>query len=190
MQLMAVESMGIQSNGDTEYTYDGNGNLISDNEFCYTYNDANKISIVKTCTDNKLVSEYIYDSAGQRVIKKTFNNGTFDKLAVDVSDLYDLTVKADGTEESNIYYRANNELIAKKDNTGKITYHHNDHLGSASMVTDTHGAIVEETRYYPYGGVREGGSELTGKYTYTGQESDNETGLMYFCIPPEADIEN
>ncbi len=50
----------------------------------------------------------------------------------------------------------------------ELTYHHNDHLGSASIVTTSTGLVEEETRYLPYGEVRSGASEkLTGRYTYT-----------------------
>jgi RHS repeat-associated protein len=103
---------------------------------------------------------------------------------ISVNDIFDVKIYADGREETTTYYKANNELIAKKEiknGIGTITYHHNDHLGSASMVTSTNGVKVEETKYLPYGEVRSGGNEnLTGRYTYTGQESDGETGLMYY----------
>lgn len=177
-----------QENNNLEVinTYDNNGNLVSDNTFCYQYNDANKISKVKKCSDGSLIAKYIYDSAGQRAIKQIYNNGAFVKVTVDIGDFYDYTLKANGTAKSNTYYKANNELIAKRTvvqspSKDEITYYHNDHLGSASLVTSSTGAKVEETRYYPYGEVREGGTQkLTGKYTYTGQESDGETGLMYY----------
>jgi RHS repeat-associated protein len=101
-------------------------------------------------------------------------------MLITVNDLYELKINANGTEEATTYYRANNEMVAKKVGT-TLTYHHNDHLNSASIVTNTTGGLVEETRYLPYGEVRSGGSEnLTGRYTYTDQESDNETGLMYY----------
>lgn len=113
-------------------------------------------------------------------MKKVYNNGVLTHTLITVNDLYDLKINANGSEEATTYYRANNEMIAKKVGT-TITYHHNDHLNSASIVTNTTGAIEEETRYYPYGSVRSGGSESkTGRYTYTDQESDNETGLMYY----------
>jgi RHS repeat-associated protein len=167
-----------------QYAYDANGNLTRDKEYCYEYNDANKVKEVRECTDNQLVAEYVYNAAGQRLLKTVYKEGVYDYTLISVNDIFDVKIYADGREETTTYYKANNELIAKKEvknGIGTITYHHNDHLGSASMVTSTNGVKVEETKYLPYGEVRSGGSEnLTGRYTYTGQESDGETGLMYY----------
>jgi hypothetical protein len=126
---------------------------------------------VRRCADNQLVAEYVYNPAGQRALKKVYTNGVLEYIQITIKDLYDLKLNADGSKEETIYYRANNELIAKKvikAGVSELTYHHNDHLGSASMVTSTNGVKVEETKYLPYGEVRSGGNEnLTGRYTYT-----------------------
>ncbi|MCL2863780.1 MAG: RHS repeat-associated core domain-containing protein, partial [Methanimicrococcus sp.] len=53
----------------------------------------------------------------------------------------------------------------------------NDHLGSANVIMDESGQLVEHTLYYPFGAHREGGTE---KYTFTGKELDSEIGLYYF----------
>jgi RHS repeat-associated protein len=177
--------------GNQTQTHDANGNLINDGIYCYTYNDANRLSVVKTCADNKLVAEYVYNFAGERFIKKVYENGIFKYMIMTINDLYEVKINADGSEEETTYYRANGELVANKvvkrpapsatPTSQELKYHHTDHLGSASLVTSSTGTKVEETRYLPYGSVREGGSEnLTGRYTYTGQESDSETGLMYY----------
>jgi hypothetical protein len=87
-------------------------------------NDANKVKEVRKCSGNILVAEYIYNAGGQRLIKKVYNNGIFVHMLITVNDLYELKINANGTEEVTTYYKANNELIAMKDNTGKVTYHH------------------------------------------------------------------
>ena len=168
------------------YEYDQNGNMVSDNVYCYDYNEANKVSKVRKCATSSLIAEYIYDSNAARVVKRMYTNGVYTESLITVNDLYDVKIKATGEEEITVYYKANNELIAKRNviqsqSKDEITYHHNDHLGSASIVTDEEGGTIEETRYYPYGEVRDGGKEdKTGRYTYTGQESDSETGLMNY----------
>ena len=56
-----------------------------------------------------------------------------------------------------------------------------DHLGSASIVTDLSGNVVEQSVFYPYGKDREprtGG--FNSEYRFTGKELDDETGLHYF----------
>lgn len=165
-------------------SYDANGNILNDGEFCYTYNDANRLKEIRKCSGNVLVAEYTYNFAGQRLTKKVYKNGVFEYLLITVNDIYDLKINADGSEEQTTYYKANDELIAHKttkNGTSTLSYHQNDHLGSASIVTDTSGNITEETRYFPYGTTRSGGTESkTGRYQYTNQEKDSETNLMYY----------
>lgn len=60
----------------------------------------------------------------------------------------------------------------------RIIYYHNDHLGSASVITDENGDVLEETTYDPWGSIETGGT--TSKFLYTGQEYDAETGLNYY----------
>jgi hypothetical protein len=36
------------------------------------------------------------------LIKKTYENGVFKEMTIDVNDLYDITIKADGSEEWNV----------------------------------------------------------------------------------------
>ncbi|MBI5123097.1 hypothetical protein HZA75_04545 [Candidatus Roizmanbacteria bacterium] len=76
------------------------------------------------------------------------------------------------------YYFANGELVAKKDNSGNITYSHNDHLGSSSVITNSSGSLVETTSYDPWGKIKAGGT--ASKFAYTGQEHDGETGLDHY----------
>jgi RHS repeat-associated protein len=55
-----------------------------------------------------------------------------------------------------------------------------DHLGSASIVTDAHGNMVEESVFYPYGANRARTGSFESEYRFTGKELDDETGLHYF----------
>ncbi len=80
--------------------------------------------------------------------------------------------------ETTVYYYANKELVAKKDNSGNKTYFHNDHLGSTSVVTNQAGSVVETTTYDPWGEIISGST--ASKFLYTGQEHDGETGLHYY----------
>ena len=55
-----------------------------------------------------------------------------------------------------------------------------DHLGSASLVTNENGTVVEESVYYPYGADRARTGNFESEYRFTGKELDDETGLHYF----------
>ena len=85
-------------------------------------------------------------------------------------------VNASGTFDS-IYYYDGDTLVARTDNPGnKPVFYHPDHLGSATLITDESGSVVEEITYEPFGKVFSGQIERFG---YTGKELDD-TGLQYF----------
>ncbi len=65
----------------------------------------------------------------------------------------------------------------------RIRYYHEDHLGSSSVITDTDGALVEETAFYPFGIPRNESEprQVQDPYQFTQKERDRETGLHYFA---------
>lgn len=81
-----------------------------------------------------------------------------------------------GTMAKTIHELGSN-LSASQD----VTYYYvPDHLGSASIVTDASGAVVEESVFYPYGANRARTGTFQSEYRFTGKELDDETGLHYF----------
>src|SRR3989344_2005326 len=74
-----------------------------------------------------------------------------------------------------VYIYANGQRIAKQQD-GKTFYFHNDHLGSATVVTDEDGKVVEEKRYDPFGIELTGGSKIG----YNSKELDRDTELNYY----------
>jgi RHS repeat-associated protein len=63
---------------------------------------------------------------------------------------------------------------------GSVLYHHKDHLGSATVLTDKNGNRVETAEYLPFGELRESTGSWTTDYKFTDQELDTETGLYNF----------
>lgn len=59
-------------------------------------------------------------------------------------------------------------------------YLHPDHLGSAQIVTDGGGNVVERVTYDPFGAIRAREGSAQALYTFSGKELDAETGLFYF----------
>jgi RHS repeat-associated protein len=159
------------------YSYDPNGNMLSDGAYCYVYNDANQMSQAKNCTNSQLIAEYVYDHMGQRAIKKQYTAGVLNYTVYYIGEVYETKVYANGTTENTSYYFANGVRVARKDKTG-VVYYHGDHLGSASVLTNSSGTLIEETTYLPFGSVKSGGTKST--FLYTDQENDPETGLYYY----------
>ena len=65
-----------------------------------------------------------------------------------------------------------------------IYYTHNNHLGSASWITDVHGDPVQYIHYAPYGELLASqhayGSSYDERYKFTGKERDAESGYDYY----------
>lgn len=74
-------------------------------------------------------------------------------------------------------------LIPAATESRDVIFYHGDHLGSAAVMTDRHGALIQETAYFPFGDVRHS-FEPTGTshqpYGFTGKEQDAESELHYF----------
>src|SRR2546426_5320500 len=72
--------------------------------------------------------------------------------------------------------------LGLSDPTLRIRYYHQDHLGSSTAITDTSGAFVEETAYYPFGVPRNEYRlrQIEKHYTFTQKERDKESGFHYF----------
>jgi len=71
--------------------------------------------------------------------------------------------------------------IATLDATG-LYYNSNDHLTSASVITDVAGLMVQKLDYLPFGSerVNEKVGGFQTRFTFTDQEKDDESGLMYY----------
>jgi uncharacterized protein RhaS with RHS repeats len=57
------------------YTYDANGNMVSDSESgrCYEYNAANQLKRVTDCAGTA-IADYFYDTTGQRIMTVEYNS--------------------------------------------------------------------------------------------------------------------
>ncbi|MBI4149317.1 hypothetical protein HY491_02630 [Candidatus Woesearchaeota archaeon] len=76
---------------------------------------------------------------------------------------------------STVYIYANGQRIAKIVNN-ETFYFHNDHLGSATIITNETGQVVEEKRYDPFGVEMSGNSKIG----YNSKELDKDTELNYY----------
>jgi RHS repeat-associated protein len=64
----------------------------------------------------------------------------------------------------------------------RIGYYHPDHLGSAAIMTDATGALIEESCYFPYGAKRnvQAVRDFDASYGFLQKELDDESHLQYF----------
>jgi RHS repeat-associated protein len=152
------------SDGKT-YTYDPNGNMISDGTRTISYDYDNRPSSVEAGS----TTSFVYDGTGARVKKTTGVNAiTY------IGKLYECSAGVCAK-----YIFAGDTRIANK--TGAdVLYYHSDHLGSNRLVTNNTGTKVEEIHYYPFGATQSDTGSLSVNHKYTSQEYDAETGLYYY----------
>lgn len=162
--------------GGTTYGYDANGNLASKPGYVYHFDPKDRLARVERAADGAVI-DYAYDYRHQRKRK-----------SIAVGGLVDTTLYVDRYSEvrrgrliKNVY--AGERLVARvfSNPAGDRTFFYlPDHLGSASLVTDASGAVVEESVFYPYGQDRARSGGFKSEYRFTGKELDGETGLHYF----------
>ena len=168
-----VLSIPFVAADSVSFLYDDNGNLLQDVDYQYEYDGLNQLVKVSDL-NNIILEEYTYNHNGKRIKKVEYLDSDVRITYYPNKNLVRV-VNSSGTYDYIYVYDDNGVLLAKKDYNGDLFYHHPDHLGSTSLVSNN-GGFVEKTTYLPFGEVWEGGHD---RFTYTGQESDD-TGLMYY----------
>ena len=191
------------ANEETEYTYDANGNMLTDSNKGITSIDYNVLDLPQCInvkpnvlgnSDNKIC--YTYSADGTK-LSSTYKKD--DSQVLPYKPTPSLNIKTNGMVtpmvrllENNYYYCSNlvynNDRLstilfdggyASVDEGGGLVMHYyvKDHLGSNRLVVDGNGNIEEVNHYYPFGalmGDRCGVSR--NKYKYIGKELDTMYG--------------
>jgi RHS repeat-associated protein len=161
--------------------YDANGNLIEGFGKQYEYDAFNRLATVKS-GDDFLIAEYAYDENGERVKKIEFSLDGSTETTYYVDNDFIRVVNSSGTYDIVLYHEGS-QLVAEEsneissDSTSSKSFYHLDHLGSTDVVTDSTASTVSNTDYLPFGQTTSRGNS---RYTFTGQESDPESRLMYY----------
>jgi RHS repeat-associated protein len=167
----SAEYLNEQVNEKNQFTgtnrYDAAGNLWENGT--YTYDAENRLLTAGGVT-------YTYDGDGRRVKK---SSGTLYWYDVNGNVLVETQADPAGTWLESHRYFGGKRILRHKVN-GAVRYIFADHLGSASVVGNFNGAIMEELDFYPYGGTRVISSAESNAYKFTGKERDSESELDYF----------
>ena len=193
------------ANEETEYTYDANGNMLTDSNKGITSIDYNVLDlpqciktkpriIFKENTGNAIY--YTYSADGTK-LRSTYKKD--DSQVLPYKPTPSLNIKTNGMVtpmvrllENNYYYCSNlvynNDRLstilfdggyASVDEVGGIVMHFyvKDHLGSNRLVVDGNGNIEEVNHYYPFGALMGDRCGVSrNKYKYIGKELDTMYG--------------
>ncbi|MFA5184742.1 MAG: toxin TcdB middle/N-terminal domain-containing protein [Patescibacteria group bacterium] len=171
----SVETIGHATS--SVFTYDWNGNVLSDGTWNHSWDYDNRLA---SSTNGIVNINYAYDHEGNRVQMST--NGVATTTFVNKYYSVETGPGETATTTKNIF--AGDQLIATIVGNGTATstyYVHTDHLGGSSVITDEAGAVVQLLDYYPFGGERlnEKSGEFDERRKFTGHEYDSDTGLNY-----------
>lgn len=164
------------------FCYDANGNMTkrnATNSTCTSGGDSMSSDVENRMTSMTTASgttSFAYNGDGARV-SRTIATGT----TYYVGNYYEVWKPA-GSATFNKYYFFGANRLATRIN-GTLFYMQGDYLGSSSLLMTTAGALQTRQAYFPYGDKRlaDGSALPTGMdTTFTGQKSDDSTGLMYY----------
>jgi RHS repeat-associated protein/uncharacterized repeat protein (TIGR01451 family) len=154
--------------GGQAYTWDDNGNLLSDGVRTYQYDHANRL---KQVTEGSLTTQFAYNGDGVRV-GKTVGAATTDYL-VDLAATLPVVIS-----DTDAIYLYGLDIIAEQLAGAERYYYVHDGLGSVRQLVDTTGQIEANYGYDPFG-VPLAGDGVPNPWQFTGEAWDAEVELLY-----------
>ncbi len=155
-----------------QYTYDRQGNTLSDGENTYTYDSLNRLTQINTKAGG--IQKNRYDGEGLRaeleengrLVRFLFHNGE--------------VVLEEPTEGAVTRYIRGYDLISSDSAAAKTYYHYtSDNLGSITYITDEDGNICNQYEYDAFGSFAIKEETIQNRFCYTGEQYDPITSQYY-----------
>lgn len=160
----------------TTFTWDNNGNQSSKEGTNYAYNAVNRLTQVTSETATVQLS---YDGDGNRTSKTT--DGLTTIYTYDINGMLPVILLEKSTTGDTRYVYGL-DLITRVPSNNNINYYHYDGLGSSRQLTDSSGKITAYYEYSVFGSVRTRIDSTDNIFMYTGEQLDNDTGLLYLRV--------
>jgi RHS repeat-associated protein len=155
------------------FGYDPNGNTKSENTRTFEYDYSNRLTMVKE--NDSTIAEYVYNGAGQRIIKKLPN----ETQIFHYDSWGHLIAETDENGQALAEYVYLGDQLLSMIRGGETYYYHNDHLGTPQILTDTMGKVVWKAGYNAFGETNILIEQVENPFRFPGQYYDMETGLHY-----------
>ncbi len=167
--------------GSNYFCYDNNGNMTRRNATSSACTNGDQMSYdvenrMTSMTTASGTTSFAYSGDGVRVLREVVGVGT----TYYIGSHFEVYKPNGSSATTNKYYYFGSQRVAARIN-GTLFYMQGDHLGSSSLVMTLSGTLNTRQTYFPYGAKRTTeGSPLPTDYTFTGQKSDDSTGLMFY----------
>ncbi|MCP4490004.1 MAG: RHS repeat-associated core domain-containing protein, partial [Gammaproteobacteria bacterium] len=166
------------------YTYDNNGNMLTKSDSSepleiLTFNYDSRDRLVQTARgppgSQTLLGQYDYNAGGMRVRHLRSERG-------DVDYYYDgnSVIEERNTDGTLLAHYRYADRLFRLDTPGGTQYYHHDALGSTVNLTGSTGSAEVSYKLDPWGHILNQPGTTVNRHVFTGQEHDENTGLIYF----------
>ncbi|MCM3576466.1 DNRLRE domain-containing protein [Mesobacillus subterraneus] len=166
----------LEKIGDKILTYDKNGNIKSDGEYTYYFNEFDQLIKIQDST-GKTIAEYGYNEEGNRDFSKNSQGTTLYQYNGD-KVLYETDGNNNVIKE---YTYDDNGTPLTMTYRGVMYYYLTNYRGDVLGLTDKDGKVVAAYTYDAWGNILSQSGELSAinPYRYAGYRYDDETKLYY-----------
>jgi RHS repeat-associated protein len=160
-------SLSVNANNqitNTGFTYDADGDLTGDGTYTYSWNAEQHLKSAASVT-------YTYDGDLKRVEKSSGTLYWHSPAGVPLAE----TNPSGATLSEYLYFGS--ARIARRDSSGNVYYYFEDHLGTATTLSNASGVLCYDADFLPFGSEVTHTASCPQNYKFTGLERDTETGL-------------
>lgn len=160
------------------YTYDSNGNLISDGAKTYGFDFKNRLVEVRDQSTSNLIAQYSHDALDRRRMKLIAGGPTTQYLY----DRFQVVEERDETDAITRQYvwGAGIDNLLQEQTPTATYYSHENSIGSIVALSGVTANVLERYRYDPFGNTTLPLDGATGnRMRFHGAYFDDETGLYY-----------
>ena len=197
-------SVTVNLQSTNGYTYDSNGNLLSDGTRNFRYDDENELTSVWTA--NSYSNNFVYDGKMRRRIELDFGwNGSSWIQTNEIHFIYDGNVVVQERGGNNlplVTYTRGKDLSGSLQSAGGIggllartdmgqwiagsafatAFYHSDGNGNVTCLMYPNGSLAAKYLYDPFGNTIAANGQLWGAnhYRFSSKEYDQNSGLYYY----------
>jgi len=154
--------------GQTNYTFDADGNLIKESSplgtITYSYNDENRLVSMTSPQGNW---QYTYDGLGSRTVITA--NGTTIRDVIDPIGFGNVVGKYDSSGNLVTHYDHARELLSRTSAAGNWAGYTFDAVGNVQQVVSSNGAILNGYAFMPFGGLLRNVNAVPNPFQFNGQ---------------------
>jgi RHS repeat-associated protein len=159
---------GLSGTLNIAMAYDANGNFVQRGNQRFAFDIGNRLTAAAN------VASYAYDGHGRRSWMLSASGRTVMRIYGQGGRLL---LTNDSTKGTTWHIHLGDKVVAETNTLGGTRWLHTDALGSPVASTGPSGALIDRTRYEPYG-LAAAGINPDG-IGFTGHVNDVDTGLVY-----------